>query len=83
MSFKGSVFLWEPGGVREGGERWYPPTENAAISVTDFLPEGVEDGMTWRGSRSLLCVLIAKEVMPLAAGCFQLQMRKAGIMSVF
>lgn len=67
----------------EGGEQWYPPTDNAAVFITAFRPWEVEDGMTRRGSGSLLCLLITKEVTPLAAGCFQLQTRKAGITSVF
>lgn len=72
MSFKGSIFLWEPGGGRKGGEQQYPHADNAAVSVTAFLPGGVKDGMTQRGSRSLFCVLIIREVMPLAACCPQL-----------
>lgn len=67
----------------EGEEQWYPPADNAAASVTTFLPGEVEDGTTGRGSRSRLRISITKQVTPLAACRPQLQMRKAGITSVF
>lgn len=67
-----SLGAWGREGGKEGEEQWYPSADNAAVSVTAFLPGDVEDGTTGRGSRSLLHILITREVALLAACCLQL-----------